>query len=370
MLLRTAIRQVKDGHTIIVVLPEDGPLKQRLEDAGVQTEIIKYDPTIRKRMFKSIKLFSIFMRDMVCTLFVYPKLIKKYHVNIIHSNSSQTMTGGYISKICKIPHIYHVRESYAGFGLLGKLYKKYLLNSSDGIVCVSQAMADQFPVKELNRKVVVVHDGFYKEEFTKVPDSQIQSFREKYNINGYILVGLVGRIILQRKGQDVFVQSISLLKDKLKSVKFLIVGACFPGNEYHLEQLMNLIKELDVGKNVILTGELLDMGVVYSSLDISVMASATPEPFGGVTIESMAYGKPVIGTNIGGTPEQIDDDVTGILIPPNDPVAMADAIESLVNNPEKRKEMGKASQNKFEQEFTFDPYYQELNNSYNLFLSI
>ena len=67
------------------------------------------------------------------------------------------------------------------------------------------------------------------------------------------------------------------------------------------------------------------------------MSSAEPEPFGGVTLESMAFSKPVIGTNIGGTPEQIIDDVTGILVAPNNSFEMGKAILKLINDPDLRK---------------------------------
>ena len=95
------------------------------------------------------------------------------------------------------------------------------------------------------------------------------------------------------------------------------------------------------------------------------MASAKPEPFGGVTIESMAYGKPVIGTNIGGTPEQIIHNHSGILIPPNDPKSMAEAIFKLLEDSILRKEIGENAKHRFNQFFGFDEYYEKLMKYYN-----
>ena len=115
-----------------------------------------------------------------------------------------------------------------------------------------------------------------------------------------------------------------------------------------------------------LTGEIDDIKAVYASLDISIMASAKPEPFGGVTIESMAYGKPVIGTNIGGTPEQIIHNHSGILIPPNDPEAMAEAILKLLDDSALRKEIGENAKHRFNHSFSFEEYYEKLMNCYNI----
>ena len=120
---------------------------------------------------------------------------------------------------------------------------------------------------------------------------------------------------------------------------------------------------------IILTGEIDDIKAVYASLDISIMASAKPEPFGGVTIESMAYGKPVIGTNIGGTPEQIINENTGILIPPNNPLLMGESILRLLNDSKLRKKMGDNAFKRFNKLFGFEPYYENLKKFYNNIIS-
>ena len=128
--------------------------------------------------------------------------------------------------------------------------------------------------------------------------------------------------------------------------------------------MINLINELNISDNVILAGEQDRMDVVYSCIDISIMASAKPEPFGGVTIESMAYGKPVIGTNIGGTPEQIIHNQTGLLIPPNDPLEMASAIKRLIDDEELRTKMGNKGKRRFYENFLFDPYFDKITRFY------
>ena len=364
MLLRTAARLIQDGHSVWVVLPEDGPLAPVLRQAGCTVEIINLDPTIRKKYFKSPVALFRFLRDCVRSIRVFSGLCREARVDRVCSNTSQTVVGGLIARRLKVPHICHVRESYAGFGVFWRVYREFLLWSSWKMICVSNAIAEQFPQRHIGRRVVTVRDGFPLDEFDPVPAERIDVFRERYGLGDCRLVGLVGRIILQRKGQDVFVQAIALLKDKYPDVRFLMIGACYPGNEYHLDNLNQLIAELGVRDQVICTGEVDDIHAAYASLDISVMASATPEPFGGVTIESMIFGKPVVGTNIGGTPEQIEDKVTGLLIPPNDPDEMADAIARLIADESLRHQMGTAGRKRFEAEFEFERFYSEIRAMY------
>ena len=369
MILRTISRQLKERINIFVILPNNGPLALELESLGAKVKIIKVDPTIRKSYLKSPIKFLKLLRYFYISFFTFRKIAKLNSVNLIITNTSQTLVGGPIAKSLGIPHICHVRESYEEYGLFWKVYEKYLLYFSDLLLCVSNAMMMQFNAYTHNKKVCVLHDGFPLDEFSPVDIDRINSFKKKFDLDGYLLVGLVGRIIFQRKGQDVFVKSINYIKSRIKNTKFLIVGSCYPGNEYHLKNLIKLIEEMQLTDEIILTGEIDDIKAVYASLDISIMASAKPEPFGGVTIESMAYGKPVIGTNIGGTPEQIINENTGILIPPNNPLLMGESILRLLNDSKLRKKMGDNAFKRFNKLFGFEPYYENLKKFYNNIIS-
>ncbi len=362
MLLRTVRRLVEDGHSVLVTLPSDGPLKAELEGVGCGVHISNIDPILRKSIVRNPVRF---LADLVKGHFsVYKKLLTEFSPELICSNSSIILSGALLARKLAIPHIFHVRESYESWVRIWPLYRAFLLNYSAKIIPVSKAMANQFPARFHGNKVVVIHDGFPLDEFDPVGKERIECFKEQFALGDFLVIGLVGRIILQRKGQDVFVRAVKILKEKRPDVKFAMIGSCYPGNEFHLDNLNRLIDELGVCDSVVLTGEAEDVKVAYSAFDISVMASATPEPFGGVTIESMAFGKPVVGTNIGGTSEQIVDGETGILIPPDDPAAMASAIEALLENEELRIRMGKAGRKRFEEEFTFEPYYEHLMKVY------
>jgi glycosyltransferase involved in cell wall biosynthesis len=82
------------------------------------------------------------------------------------------------------------------------------------------------------------------------------------------------------------------------------------------------------------------------------MTSIQPEPFGGVVSEGMSLGLPVIATNIGGSLDQVVDGVTGLLIAPGDPTALADSIEKLMDNPELRRQMGTAATERLHKNFS------------------
>lgn len=81
----------------------------------------------------------------------------------------------------------------------------------------------------------------------------------------------------------------------------------------------------------------------FREADIIVQPTVTQEPFSRVLMEAMAYGKPLVATNVGGTPEAVEDGVNGLLVPPNDPKSLAIAIVRLLQDDDLRAEMGSRS---------------------------
>lgn len=76
------------------------------------------------------------------------------------------------------------------------------------------------------------------------------------------------------------------------------------------------------------------------------------ETFGIACLEAMCFGLPVVATQVGGLPEVVEDGVTGILVPPNDPQALAEAVLSLLRDPERRRQMGRRGREKVLAQFT------------------
>jgi glycosyltransferase involved in cell wall biosynthesis len=230
------------------------------------------------------------------------------------------------------------------------------------VVCVSRAIADQFA--ELPR-VTVVHDGFSFREFD-IDRPRAEKFRTNYNIDRErIVVGCIGRIKFVRKGQEFLVRAAAILRDQGVDLTLLIVGAPSPGSEDHLPRLRALIDELNLRDRVIFTGELTDARPAYAVCDILVLPSAQPEPFGGVVIEAMGMGKPVIATAIGGSLDQIVDGKTGFLVPPADPNALADKILTLAKNPELMKRMGQAGMERARTHFDVRQMVEKLEAIYS-----
>lgn len=367
-LLRLTARLVKDNYKVTTVLPYDGDLSRSLEKIGIKVEIQKSLAIVDRISFKTIKGFFRFLMKFPISIFNLCIVIIKFRPDIVHSNTSVLLTSGIASKLLRIRHVWHIREFYSEFPAFWKLYQHYMSFFSDRIICVSSSVANQFTKRIRNKKISIIHNGFPFQEFQPVPESKILSFKKRFNLDGHELVGVVGRIKLVRKGQEVFINAIAKLAKKYPNTRFLIIGSPFPGNEIHFHQMLNLINELELKDNVICTGEVVDIKAAFSSLDIVVLPSVLPEPFGGVVIEAMAFGKPVIGTELGGTVEQIDNGLSGILVKPSDSDDLAKALDKLLSNRDLRYKMGEMGRKKYFNQFEFESFYKSITKLYHCYL--
>jgi glycosyltransferase involved in cell wall biosynthesis len=357
-LLRLSRGLVAAGHTVHVLLPFDGPLRGALQQAGAQAEVRPELPLITRQRFTSVAGLLGFARDARRCAIALRGVLDAFRPDVVHTNNT-TVLAAYAGELRRrgIPHLWHVRESFAEFRLLWPLLRRYILTHADRVLCVSAAVAAQFGG---HPAVEVLHNGFPRAEFARVTAADAQVFRRAHGLEGRTCVGVAGRLKLKRKGQETFLRAASALRARFPDARFLLIGSPFPGNEAHETALRQLAGELGLGDAAVFTGDAPDHLAALAALDVVVLSSGLPEPFGGVVVEAMALGRPVVGTNIGGTPEQIEDGVTGLLVPPNEPEALAAAIGRLLDNPAQAARMGEAGRARFLARFEFDPFFARL----------
>jgi glycosyltransferase involved in cell wall biosynthesis len=158
-----------------------------------------------------------------------------------------------------------------------------------------------------------------------------EQLRERYGWNGPV-VGIVARLE-PWKGQELFLRAAARVTRDHPDAHFAVVGGAILGWEGdYPERLRCLAADLGIGDRVVFAGHQPDVWPWFDALDVAVTAS-TGEPFGLVTVEAMSLGKPVVGVSSGGTEEIIEDGVSGILVPPGDPAALASAVSSILSDP-------------------------------------
>jgi glycosyltransferase involved in cell wall biosynthesis len=228
---------------------------------------------------------------------------------------------------------------------------------ADKIICNSQAIARRFLENgHLPKKVVVVYNGVDTHKFN--PAVSGAKIREEFGIKPEdIVIGIASRFNIL-KGHEIFLraaketlQSLPEMKDRLR---FMVVGgAVFNQDSRREEYLKDRVNKLGLNSNLIFSGFRTDMPEMYAAMDIVVLASAA-EPCGRVILEAMAMAKPLIGTNSGGTPEIIQDGVTGYLFSPQDYTGLAEKIIFLINHRDIAAKIGQSGRSHIEADFTIE----------------
>lgn len=362
-LLRLARRLRQEGHAVWVVLPVDGPLASKLADSGVAIQILPAMAFLDRQLLRTVGARGL-VRRLIASVPQLLRLIRDQRIDLVHTNTALVLSSSLAARLARRPHIWHVREIFADAPRLWKPYRRLMLGLADRILCVSHAVAAQFEGAAGSQKVLVLHNGIPAAETRYVPPEDALLHRSRLGIQGGPVVATLGRINLRRKGQGVFVEAAKRLVRDFPQARFLIAGSPFPGKDDNLVELQHRIHALGLEESVIWIGELEHPEVVYHASDVTVLAACMPDSFPGVVVESMAMGRPVVATRLGGAVEQIADGETGFLVPPEDPEALAGALRRLLANPALCAEMGRRARQRFLELFEFERFYQSMTGIY------
>jgi glycosyltransferase involved in cell wall biosynthesis len=174
--------------------------------------------------------------------------------------------------------------------------------------------------------------------------------------NGKYL-GYAGGLI-KEKGVHILLKALSMLPE---DIKLLIAG-----DGVYRDELVQLSKDLSIYERVRFMGKLgrQEMRNFYDKIQVLVVPSLWPEVLGIVGLEAMAAGKAVIGSNIGGIPDWIEDGINGLLVPPDSPDSIAEKVRILFNTDGLIHKFGLNGQKKFINEFSSHIHKNRITNLY------
>ncbi len=172
------------------------------------------------------------------------------------------------------------------------------------------------------------------------------------------VVGTVGRFD-EQKGHMFFLKAIPKILQDVPDVRFIFVG-----DGSLRSKLEKMGRELEVNQNIIFTGVRRDIPEILSIMDVFVLPSIF-EGFGIVLLEAMAVGKPVVASRAGGIPEIVEHGLTGILIEPANPSAIAGSVVKLLKNPVEAKRIANAGRAEVERKFTADAMARKIEGVYD-----
>ncbi len=202
-------------------------------------------------------------------------------------------------------------------------------------------------------KVEVIHNsvdpGLYPRKGTSERQcaTSVQR-RAALGLGEHDRVVAVTAVLRREKDHATILKAIQRLARKVPQLKLLLIG---DGPER--DQLRGLAAELDIEQNVLFLGNRADAVELLACADVVVLASHTVECFPYAILEAMAMRRPAVCTAVGGLPELVEHGVTGYLVTPRDPDALAAALGRVLNAEDRGRAMGEAARRRLEERFPF-----------------
>lgn len=280
------------------------------------------------------------------------RLLRKENYDILNTwLFHASIMGVIVTKFVKISCIVESRQ-YADFMYKYNLKLKQVLDkiSSHGvghiIACSDAAKETLINYERVDpRKITVIYNGTSINKFRLQNIKQRQLIRDNLKVVDNIVLTFTAHL-RPEKGHQYLLEAISKIKSQYPNIILLLIGEGVLRNE-----LQEKTRQLNIEENVRFLGYRADIPDLLSATDIYVHSSVN-EGFGIAIIEAMAVGLPVVATNVGGIPEIVINGVNGILVSPENPQALADAIKDLIDNPDKRKRLAEKARQHVEVTFT------------------
>lgn len=338
----------------VALLGRYGPVVDLFERKNIKTYIKKlctFGINTHSPTMSAIGILRFLIGFLPNIIAVY-RIIKNEGVELVHINSSVLIASGMASRLAGVKVVWHIREIIPDTPI-GRLQKRVIEFIASDIIAISKEVEKQFD----SWKTTLIYNGIDPKEFK--PNSEKEVIRKKYGLEEETICTFIGQLNA-RKGTFIFLRAAKLLIESGYSVRFFVIGGPLSSSsnssltakartvvKYLLGRAKNRREELEsfardqgISEKVIFTGFRSDIPNFVSMSDAIVAPHWVPEPFGRVLIEAGALRKPVISCNISPTPEIITDGKTGLLVEPNNPEALAEAMKYVINNPTEAHKMG------------------------------
>ncbi len=318
-------------YDAVCVLPDHGELAADLRAAGIEV-LVRPLAVLRRSLMTPAGVGRI-AAAWAADAGGLGRAARARDVALVHTNTSVTLGGAAVARVCGVPHVWHVREIYAGFERWWPGYRRLLL-TADALPCVSRATCEQF---DGAGAASVLHDGLAVDPRR----ADRRAARAALGLpEDVTVVAVLGRIS-GWKGQDVVVSALGALGRE--DVHVLVAGAPWKGEERHERELRQLAARLGVADRVHIAGFIEDVDLVYGAADIVAVPSKQPDPFPNAALEAAAAGCCVVASAHGGLPEMLRDGETAVLVAPGDAHLLAEALRPLVDDPDRRAALGAAA---------------------------
>ena len=292
----------KKGHEILVLLPRFGPLSSAIEAEGVEVRFLNLgivsasDLRLRNILQACVRVL-ISIREIDQTL-------RDNQVSLASSNTLAVLGVAIWAATKNIQHIWHIHEYLGDKPILRIIYRIIIRATQSRTISVSNSVQTALLdcKTEMENKHLVIYNGIKdSENRLEIPDV-ISELIEKSKKNKKLIVTLAGRKN-SWKGQLLLIKAVELIpREVRKNIVFFLVGDSPPGQPEFTERIDDAISSSHLSKEIKNLPFVANMTSFWRYVDIALIPSIRPEPFGLVAIEAMLKSVLVIASDRGGDP--------------------------------------------------------------------
>jgi glycosyltransferase involved in cell wall biosynthesis len=310
----------------------------------------------------SISELSIKKRFDLAAIKTIRAYIKNHHIDIIHTFNNQAAVNGYLATLFLDTKIIMYRGIVANVSFLNpSSWLSYLNPKVSRVICVANAIRDYFRnmsflgLRQRRDKFITIYKGHDLAWYQNRPASLAE-----FNIpEGAFVVGCIANS-RRRKGLEYLIRSAKWIEPG-KNIHYLLIG------HMDADYLKEEYEKSPARDRIHFAGYRSDASALIAACQASALPSIRREGLPKSVIESMVYAIPAIVTDSGGSPELIEHEVSGMIVPPADDKAIAEAIQFLHDNDELRQKMGANARHRISEKFNIE---QTIQQTYELYCQV
>lgn len=322
------------GAQITAALHVRGPLYVALSDLQITTEPVRLD-YVRAGHPKELLTSSVGVLESARQLW---RLARNSGSQVLHAFSAESAEVAFLAaRMGRLPLVVTVMNC----GPYPKL-DAHIFRHADRVIAASRAVErDLLDLGVPPERIIHITLGI---NFDELPSTGTGQLREELGIDRATpLIGLAATLE-RKKAQDVMLRAFPLILEQFPNARLVFLGAdhesSAEGYGSYEAELRTLAATLGISQQVHFAGFRKNAPVLIAEFDVSVLCSRK-EALGLAAVESLALGVPMVGTAVEGLQEVIEDGITGLLVPPDNPEALAHAINRLLSDRSFASALGK-----------------------------
>lgn len=348
--VEVACQLAREGYSVTVgCLWTGGPLQKKLAEAGVRCVVFPVPGTLLRpnAILQMLKLAAFIRRERFSVV----------HTNDLYSNLF-AIPAAWLARVQVIISSRRDMSRWWWYTPARRKILRRIQGLSTRVLVNSEAVRRDLITRDGfdPKRIVVVYNGIDLEKFSR-PHAERRQVLPDVSSDSKTIV-MVANMHAGAKGHGDLIEAARTVKEKFPEARFLLAG---DGEMRPFFE--DQVRALGLAEMFVFLGHRTDIPQLLSSCDIGVLASKS-EGLPNSVLEYLAAGLPVVATAVGGVPEIIENEVHGLLIPPENPAALATAILRLLEDQELCANLGKTGQERVRTRFSFPSVLESLRQLY------